>query len=299
MVRCTVYDRGDCMADNPSTVIEINNVSYKYPVGEHEVLKNISLHVKRGTWCSLIGSNGSGKTTLCNVIRGFIPHFYKGELEGKVMINGQDTSNMTVGELALEIGFVFQNPFTQMSGVTETVYDELAFGLQNLGVDPAEIRKRVEAVLELTKTVELKDRNPYELSGGQQQRVALASIIVMDPDILVIDEPTSQLDPQSTQDIFKILAMLKERGKTIFLVEHKMDLVAQYADYVFLIDDGEIKMEGSPREVLTNAKLLDYQTAMPQYALLGNMIQEKGLAKVDQIPLREEEAFELVKKVME
>ena len=127
----------------------------------------------------------------------------------------------------MEVGFVFQNPFTQISGIADTVYEELAFGLENMGIDPVEINERIERIMKLTKIEEFRDRDPYQLSGGQQQRVALASILVMGQDVLVIDEPTSQLDPQSTDDVFEMIALMKSMGKTIVLVEHKMEQIAE------------------------------------------------------------------------
>ena len=171
--------------------IQIKNLTYRYPTSENDVLHDVSMTVKKGQLCALVGANGSGKTTLCNAIRGFVPKFYKGEISGEVLVNGRDVKEDEDGRNALEIGFVFQNPFTQISGIASTVYEELAYGLENMGVEPDEIRERIEKIMELTKIQEFRDRDPYQLSGGQQQRVALAAILVMDQDVLVIDEPTS------------------------------------------------------------------------------------------------------------
>lgn len=185
---------------------KLKNINYKYLLGEKEVLKNINLEIEKGDFLAIVGKNSSGKTTLCNVLRGFIPSFYKGELQGEVIFRDKPILEYTSGEIAQKIGFVFQNPFTQISGVKETVYDELAFGLENLGLEVEYIKNRVEEVLELLEIKDLKHKNPYELSGGQCQKVALASIIAMNPEVLIIDEPTSQLDPKGTEDIFKIIS---------------------------------------------------------------------------------------------
>lgn len=267
--------------------VVLKNVSYKYPTSEENVLDNVSLQIKKGEFCSIIGSNGSGKTTLCSVIRGFVPKFYKGDLQGDILINGEDISDKSLGELAKDIGFVFQNPFTQISGVAKTVYEELAFGLENLGVPPAEIRERVERVLKLTKTEEFKDRNPYMLSGGQQQRVALAAILVMEQDILVIDEPTSQLDPQSTDDVFEIIQLMRGMGKTIILVEHKMEQIARYSDHVIVLDKGKIVLEGTAEEVFTDSRCEKFHTRLPQWTVIGKQLKEN---KVDlkKIPITQE-----------
>jgi energy-coupling factor transport system ATP-binding protein len=273
-----------------NTIVTLKDVSYQYPVGKHPVLKNVNLELQQGYLYAVIGSNGSGKTTLCNVIRGFIPHFHKGKLEGEVMVYGKNIIEYEMGELAVKVGFVFQNPFIQVSGVKDTVFEEIAFGLENLGVPVDEIRERVEDILQLLKINHLRDKHPQELSGGQRQRVALASIIVMEPDLLVIDEPTSQLDPQGTEDVFEIIGIMKNKGKTILLVEHKIELIAEYADYVIFLHDGEIITKGPTKEVLSDKKLFDFQMALPQYAMLGIEMNAQGLP-LNQIPITENETY--------
>lgn len=279
-------------------IVEIHNLTYRYPTAETETLKDLSLTIQKGQLCSVIGPNGAGKTTLCNVIRGFIPHFYQGDFQGDVRIDGTSIRDLTIGELALKVGFVFQNPFTQISGVAETVFEELAFGLENLGVPASEIRTRVEEVLTLTNIEFLRDRNPFELSGGQLQRVALASIIVMDPEILVIDEPTSQLDPAGTEEVFEVIKRLKEKEKTIILVEHKMELIAEYADQIVLLNDGKKVMEGRCEEILTDEEVLQHHTLLPQYACLGMEMRKEGMP-LDKIPITEQEAYHEVSAFLE
>ena len=181
---------------------KLENISYKYPLEDKEVLKNINLDIKKGEFWAVIGKNGSGKTTFCNLLRGFVPDFYKGELSGEITLENKKLSEYSQKEIVQKIGFVFQNPFTQISGVKETVFEEIAFGLENLGFEVSYIKDKVNEILQLLGIEKLKDKNPYELSGGQGQKVALASIIAMEPEILVIDEPTSQLDPQGTEEIF-------------------------------------------------------------------------------------------------
>ncbi len=195
--------------------VEIKNVTYRYPLGKENVFENISFKVEKGEFLALIGKNGSGKTTLCNILRGFIPDFHKGDFSGEVFINGRDLHSMTMGEIAVLVGFVFQNPFTQISGVKTDVFSEVAYGLENLGVPREEMIERVEKILKELNVNDLRDKHPAELSGGQRQRIALASVLVMDPEILIIDEPTSQLDPQSTEQVFEIIKLLKEKNKTV------------------------------------------------------------------------------------
>ncbi|MBX0315904.1 energy-coupling factor ABC transporter ATP-binding protein [Planococcus glaciei] len=258
-------------------VIELQNVSYRYPVSDDYVLKNVSFTIEKGKFTAIIGNNASGKTTLCNAIRGFIPHFYKGDLEGTVRVGGKDMQETQLGQMAEHVGYVFQNPFIQVSGVKDNVFEEVAYGLENLGVPVDEIRLRVEEILKLVNIGHLREKNPFELSGGQRQRVALASIIVMDPDILVIDEPTSQLDPVGTEQIFDIIRLMKERGKTIVLVEHKMDLIAEYADDLLVMSEGKLVMQGQVREVFANPEYERYNIQYPHVTEVALQLQKSGM----------------------
>ena len=278
--------------------IQIKNLTYRYPTSEADVLKDVSFTVKKGELCAIVGANGSGKTTLCNAIRGFVPKFYKGEISGDVLVNGRDVKEDPDGKNALEIGFVFQNPFTQISGIASTVYEELAYGLENMGVEPEEICQRIERIMELTKIQEFRDRDPYQLSGGQQQRVALAAILVMDQDVLVIDEPTSQLDPQSTDDVFEIIKLMKSMGKTVVLVEHKMEQIAEYADQIIVLDGGQVVMEGTPKEVFSDPDCLKYHTRLPQSTRIALELKKEGV-NLSEIPVTVEETVGMIRTAME
>ena len=275
---------------------KIENVSYKYPLEEKQVLKNINIEIKKGEFWAVIGKNGNGKTTFCNMLRRFVPDFYKGELTGTITLEDKELKDYSQKELVQKIGFVFQNPFTQISGVKDTVFDEIAYGLENLGLDKGEIISRVEKILKLLEIEKLRDRNPYDLSGGQKQRVALASIIAMDPDILVIDEPTSQLDPKGTEDIFKIINLMANEGKTIILVEHKLELIAEYAQNILVLDEGEIILSGKAEEVLNNKILLEKEIGMTQYSILAYELEKSGKVEFEEIPITKEKIVELLKK---
>ena len=275
---------------------KIENVNYKYPLEEKQALKNINIEIKKGEFWAVIGKNGSGKTTFCNMLRRFVPDFYKGELTGKITLEDKELKDYSQKELVQKIGFVFQNPFTQISGVKDTVFEEIAYGLENLGLDKEEIISRVEKILKLLEIEKLRDRNPYDLSGGQKQRVALASIIAMDPDILVIDEPTSQLDPKGTEDIFKIINLMANEGKTIILVEHKLELIAEYAENILVLDEGEIILSGKAREVLNNKILLEKEIGMTQYSMLAYELEKSGKVELEEIPITKEKIVELLKK---
>lgn len=272
---------------------KLEDVSYKYPLEDREILKNINLDIKKGEFWAVIGKNGSGKTTLCNVLRRFIPDFYKGELKGRITLEGKELKDYSAKEIVQKVGFVFQNPFTQISGVKETVFEEIAFGLENLALDAEYIRKRVEETLKLLHIEELRDKNPYELSGGQGQKVALASIIAMDPEIMVIDEPTSQLDPKGTEEIFEIIDILKKEGKTIILVEHKLELIAEYAEKVMVLDEGEMILSGNTEDVLKNKILIEKEIGIPQYAALAYRLMDEGKVKFEEIPITKEKAVEV------
>lgn len=272
------------------SLITIHDLNYQYPIAEEDALKNVNLTLEEGKFYAIIGANGAGKTTLCNTIRGFIPHFFKGDLRGEVRFQEKEIRDWDLGELAKQMGYVFQNPYTQLSGVKETVWEEIAFGLENLGIEPQRIEERVEEMMETFAISSLRDKNPFELSGGEKQRVALASITAMDQPVLVIDEPTSQLDPQGTESIFAIISWLKEQGKTIILVEHKIERIAEHADYVIVMHEGTVVKQGITTEVLTDEQLLAYGAPLPQHALFGLAMREKQL-DLGQLPITEQQTI--------
>ena len=276
--------------------LKLENVNYKYPLEEKNTLQNINIEIKKGEFWAVIGKNGSGKTTLCNILRRFVPDFYKGELTGKITLEGKELKDYSQKEIVQKIGFVFQNPFTQISGVKNTVFEEIAYGLENLGIERETIISEVEKILKLLEIEKLRDKNPYNLSGGQKQRVALASIIAMNPDILVIDEPTSQLDPKGTEDIFKIINLMANEGKTIILVEHKLELIAEYAENILVLDEGEIILSGKANEVLNNKILLEKEIGMTQYSILAYELEKTGKVELEEIPITNEKTVELLKK---
>lgn len=273
--------------------IVLKNVSYRYTLEEKQVVRNFTYCFEQGKVYGLIGENESGKTTLCNIIRGFIPELYRGKLEGEILINGRKIDTYGSGELASIVGYSFQNPFVQISGVKDNVYEEIAYGMENIGIPRERMIERVDELVKIFHLEELVDKNPYELSGGQKQRVALASMIALDPEVVIMDEPTSQLDPKSTEDIFEIVNILKKQGKTIILIEHKIDLIAEYCDSILLMHNGELVMHGESKEVLTDPKVLEYGGQLPQIVLY---FLEKGSVKGNEIPLTVKKAVEKIMK---
>ena len=278
------------MADK---IIELKDVTYTYPLVNRSAVRNIHLSLEAGKLYGIIGGNGSGKTTLCVIVCGFATKFEKGKLEGKVLIKGKDIDSYGPGEVSKMMGYVLQNPFSQISGVRETVLEEIAYGLENLGIDPEEMEERVVNIAKKTDIEGLLMKNPFELSGGQQQRVALASVLVLDPEILVIDEPTSQLDPEGTESIFKIIRTLKEEGKTILLVEHKIDLLAEYADEVIVLEKGKNIVNGPVHEVLTQRELEKHDVQLPQISVIFDELRKNGI-DYGKIPITYEEARKLL-----
>lgn len=258
-------------------IVNLQNVTYKYPLTSSPALQNIDLQVEVGEFVALIGPNDAGKSTLCYTVAGFVPHFFKGELTGSVEVAGVESRDSSLSEWVLNVGLAFQNPFNQISGAKYTVFEELAFGLENIGIPREEMKRRVEEALDLTGIRDLADRSPYSLSGGQQQRVALTSILVMQPKVLVLDEPTSQMDPIGTREVFGVIRKMAEGGMTVILAEHKMEWIAQFADRVVALYEGQILMEGSPREVLTSDLLADKGFGISRYTSAAREARRRGM----------------------
>ena len=273
-------------------IINLQNVTYKYPLTDLPALQNIELQVQEGEFVAVIGPNGAGKSTLCYTLAGFVPHFFKGELTGIVEVAGNESHHSTLSEWVLNVGLAFQNPFNQISGAKYTVFEELAFGLENIGVPPEEMNTRVHDAMQLTGISDLADRSPYSLSGGQQQRVALTSILVMQPRVLVLDEPTSQMDPVGTREVFGVIRSMAERGMTVILAEHKVEWIAQFADRVIALKDGGILLDGTPSEVLTSPLLPEHGFGVSRYTSAARRAQEIGLWNGRKLPVTLEEAVE-------
>jgi energy-coupling factor transport system ATP-binding protein len=273
-------------------IVELKNVTYKYPLTDAPVLTDINLHVNEGEFVAIIGPNGAGKSTLCYTIAGFVPHFFKGEITGTVEVAGNESSKSNLHEWVLNVGLAFQNPFNQISGAKYTVFEEIAFGLENTGVPREEMKQRVEDTMKLTGITDLADRSPYSLSGGQQQRVALTSILVMQPKVLVLDEPTSQMDPIGTREVFGVIRTMAESGMTVIMAEHKVEWIASFADRVVALHEGKILLEGRPQEVLASDLLVEKGFGISRYTSVARKAMEHGLWKKSQLPVTLEQAVE-------
>jgi energy-coupling factor transporter ATPase len=277
-------------------LIEISNLVYTYPGSPKPSINGTSLKIEKGEFVLVTGPSGCGKTSLCRCFNGLIPHFYHGELSGQVLVDGLDITKHPTQELAKHVGLVFQNPENQLFALS--IEKDVAFGLENLGVPREEIRKRVDWALNLTEIYDIRERSPHEISGGQQQRVAIASILAMQPEIIVLDEPTSFLDPLSAEKIFQVIHDLNQKEKiTVVLVEHRLDLTAKYADHLIVMDEGKIALEGDPREILAAEKIRQIGVGIPKATLLYEKLQEDGLNLKKTIPLASEELAEQIIEV--
>lgn len=232
-------------------IVQVEGLTYRYLAGSSDALHDVSFTVEPGEFLGVIGPNRSGKSTLCLALVGLVPQFFRGRYAGTVIVAGKDAARTPVHELARSVGIVFQNPFTQLSGARSTVEEEIAFGLEQMGVPPAEMRERVAWAMEQVGITHLRDKNPFLLSGGESQRLAIACMLAQQPQLLVLDEPTSQLDPRGTSEVFACVGRLRADGLTVVMVEHDIDHLAAYADRLLLLVDGRAQAWGSPGDVLT------------------------------------------------
>lgn len=275
------------------SLIEVKDLKYRYPGTTELALDGVSFTVEKGEFIGIAGENGAGKSSLSQALLGLIPQFYKGAYGGSVTVCGMDARSTPVSELCRHVGLVFQNPFNQLSGAKDTVYDEVGYGLQNLGFPPEEIRTRVESVLRCFGIWEYRDRNPFDLSGGQLQRVAICSVLAMKPDVLILDEPTSQLDPEGSEEVFHTVDELTKMGITIIMIEQKIEKLAGYCDRVLLMHQGHVIDYDTPRKIFSREDLYDLGVNPPAYtrfARANALVFEDGT-----LPVTHAETLERVK----
>lgn len=245
--------------------VSVQNLRYKYPTGTTFALDDISFEVDKGEVVGIVGPNNAGKSTLCEAFVGLVPNFTKGSFGGKIVLDGLRIKDATPDQLVRKAGIVFQNPFTQVTAAKLTVYEEVAFGLENLGLPREQIFKQVDAALDLLGLNAFKDRNPFSLSGGQMQRMAIASIIAMQPEIMVFDEPTSQLDPQGTEEVFTAIRSLAKHGVTILIAEHKLEKIAAYCDRVLFLSKGKLIGFDTPEKIFNLSELQQHGLDFPVF----------------------------------
>ncbi len=288
------------LLESSDSKIFIDNVSWRYSGTEERVLTDINITVNEGEIILLTGRNGAGKTTFCNLLNGLIPHFYSGELTGTVTVDGIDTKDSFVGYLATRVGLLFQDPASQL--ISGSVEDEVAFGLENIALPIEEIDKRTDSALNYVRLSDFKERPPFALSGGQQQAVALACIIALNPKIYVLDEPTSNLDPFGTIQIFNLLDKIStEQKRTFIVVEHKLEELIDTADKVIVLDEGKIVASGTPRQILGDkAELLNEMGLWPpQMALLAYRLKTLGILNSNKVPMTLNEGINVFSEMLE
>ncbi|MHA2141079.1 MAG: energy-coupling factor ABC transporter ATP-binding protein [Candidatus Thorarchaeota archaeon] len=276
-------------------LVEFADFSFKYLGADTLALRKVSASVNEGEYVVITGPSGCGKTTLCRTVNGLVPHFHRGYIAGNVFVDGHNTRDATVAHLASLVGLVFQNPSNQL--VTLNVEKEIAFGPENLGVAPIEVRKRVEEIIDLLNLEHLREKHPHEMSGGEQQRLAMGATLALKPKVLVADEPTSNLDPKSAELILDIVADLNKRnGMTVILVEHRLDLVAKDASRIILMDKGEIVADGVPRDILSRDLATEIGVGIPKATQVYKRLLAKGI-ELNQVPLTGDELALLVGEV--
>ncbi len=274
--------------------IQVSDFSWKYASSEDWILKDINLTVQKGEFLGIVGPSGSGKTTLCLALTGLIPQLTRGTMNGSVQIDGLDTRKSRLHELIRRIGIVFQDPETQF--VTMSVEDEIAFPLENFGYQRDQMISRITTAMEMTRLTGLKEKYPHELSGGQKQRVAIASFLALRPEILVLDEPTSDLDPVGKSEVFSVLADLKKRENlTLVVVEHNTEEMSKYADRVVLLNNARLEQAGEPVKFFAEVdKLKAVGVFPPQVTELAYRFRDK-LGSLQALPITLDEARSLVK----
>ncbi len=254
--------------------IAARNLSFTYAGSDRPSIENITLSIEKDEFVVLTGPSGCGKTTLCRCLNGLIPNFYSGDLQGELEIDGISVKGKSTAELATHVGFVFQNPENQLFSLS--VERDVAFGLENLGLPREEAVERVRWAMEATGILDLRNNAPYELSGGQQQRAAIAGVLAMRPSVIILDEPTSFLDPKSAVEIVGVIARLnRELHLTTLLVEHRLDIVSRHASRVIVMDKGQIALDGSPSEIFDErARLIGI--GLPRVTMLFHLLRRDG-----------------------
>ena len=262
--------------------MEIENLSFRYPDATRKAVDSFALEVGESEIIVLAGPSGCGKSTLLRAINGLIPHMYTGDYSGDVRVAGSSVKATSMRDLAQTVGFLFQNPENQI--FMFTVERDIAFGLENLGVERQEMRRRVDEAISLLGIENISQRAPHELSDGQKQRVALAGVLAMKPRLIILDEPTSLLDPKTAMELVDLVARLKkELGTTFVVVEHRLDLLVKVADRIVVMNAGTKVLDGTPRDVLFGEEADGYGVAVPAVTKVQRMLVKDGLAPDDML----------------
>ncbi|NHJ32684.1 MAG: ABC transporter ATP-binding protein [Asgard group archaeon] len=275
-------------------MIEIENVYFQYINSIKPILQDFSLNISKGEIVGIIGPTGSGKSTICYLFNGLIPHTIKGNFSGSVIIDSKSTTDSTVEEMSQKIGYVLQEPSFQIA--SPHVESEITFGMENLGLSFEEMDAKLTNVLEKLSITHLRNRQTANLSEGEKQKVILASILAMEPEILVLDESSSMVDTTSKSDLIEILKDLNQKEqKTIVMIDHDLDLIAQVATRILLVNNGKIIVDGPANEIITNAEILMENDLIPPTITSLFYEFKKNSLPVKRIP----SSFEGATKVLE
>jgi len=263
-------------------ILEISGLSFRYPDSPKRAVLDFDLSVPEQEIVVLAGPSGCGKSTLLRAVNGLIPHMYSGDYSGQVRVAGSEVKESTMRDLAQKVGFLFQNPENQI--FMFTVERDIAFGLENLGTPRAEMRKRVDEAMRLLEIEDLALRAPHELSDGQKQRVALAGVLAMNPRLVILDEPTSLLDPKTAAELVGLVGRLtKELGTTFVVVEHRLDLLVKVAGRMVVMNEGRKVLEGTPKEVLFGDEAEAYGVSIPSVTKVQKMLAADGVLAADRL----------------
>ena len=276
-------------------MIKIRDLTFYYGDASRPALQDVNLDIEDGEFVLVTGPSGCGKTSLCRCLNGLIPHFYGGEIAGGLEVQGLDVMRHTTRDLATRVGMVFQDPENQL--VSMDVQREVAFGLENLAFPRDVMAKRVEEALDTLGISGLRHRQVHELSGGEKQKVVISSVLALHPDVLVLDEPTSELDPKGAEDVLSIVRRLNdELGITVILVEHRLDRVVHLVDRMIVMDEGKIIADGNPRAVLSNGDITSIGAGVPPIVRIVQRLRDNGV-NVDDIPLTVKEGRAMLKDI--
>ena len=258
-------------------MIQVKDLTFKYREGSSTVVRNVSLQIPDGQFVGITGAAGCGKSTLTYAFNGIIPHCYPGDFYGSVTIDGKDTVETSLTDISQIVGSVCQDIDSQM--VSSVVEDEILYGLENFAVPKDQVQQRVDDALEAMGISDLRDRVIASLSGGQKQKVAVASIIALNPRVMVLDEPTAELDPASSRAVFELLARYaRERNITVIVVEQKIALLSEFVDRLLIVQDGQIAFDGAPAQVLEHSQeLLEIGVNCPRSTSLSVALRQQGL----------------------
>lgn len=277
-------------------LVELKHVTFSYSQLNEPAIEDISFEINTGEFVALIGPSGAGKSTLCYSLNGSIPQLFNGQITGSVKVAGFDTFTDDIPILAEHVGLVVQNARTQLFNVS--VLQEVAFGCENLGLPRTKIQERVEQALDFVGLSGYEEREPSALSGGQQQRLAIACVLAMDPELLVLDEPTSELDPIGAEQVMDVIARLnRELGKTIILVTHDMEFVTRYASRILLLFDHKLIEDGSPQKIFSNPALLEQARIRPPQVCELSQLLIQRLYPLEPFPITLDSTLEVLMRL--